>query len=102
MNNFSDLMKQAQKMQKQLMDAQKKVEEMSVEGASGGGMVSIKMNGKYEIQSLVIDPKLMTPEDATMVSDLVIAAYNDAKKKVEEQISSGMSGILPPGMKLPF
>ena len=102
MNNFSDLMKQAQKMQKQLMDAQKKVEEMSVEGASGGGMVSIKMNGKYEIQSLVIEPKLMTPEDATMVSDLVIAAYNDAKKKVEEQISSGMSGILPPGMKLPF
>lgn len=102
MNNFSDLMKQAQKMQKQLMDAQKKVEEMSVEGASGGGMVSIKMNGKYEIQSLVIDPKLMTPEDATMVSDLVIAAYNDAKKKVEEQISSNMGGILPPGMKLPF
>ncbi|MBO7454113.1 MAG: YbaB/EbfC family nucleoid-associated protein [Alphaproteobacteria bacterium] len=102
MNNFSDLMKQAQKMQKQLMDAQKKVEEMSVEGASGGGMVSIKMNGKYEIQSLTIDPKLMTPEDATMVSDLVVAAYNDAKKKVEEQISSGMSGILPPGMKLPF
>lgn len=102
MNNFSDLMKQAQKMQKQLMDAQKKVEEMSIEGASGGGMVSIKMNGKYEIQSLTIDPKLMTPEDATMVSDLVIAAYNDAKKKVEEQISSGMSGILPPGMKLPF
>ncbi|MBO7536713.1 MAG: YbaB/EbfC family nucleoid-associated protein, partial [Alphaproteobacteria bacterium] len=45
---------------------------------------------------------LMTPEDATMVSDLVVAAYNDAKKKVEEQISSGMSGILPPGMKLPF
>lgn len=89
-------------MQKQLMDAQKKVEEMSVEGASGGGMVSIKMNGKYEIQSLTIDPKLMTPEDATMVSDLVVAAYNDAKKKVEEQISSGMSGILPPGMKLPF
>lgn len=102
MNNFSDLMKQAQKMQKQLMDAQKKVEEISVEGASGGGMVSIKMNGKYEIQSLTIDPKLMTPEDATMVSDLVVAAYNDAKKKVEEQISSGMSGILPPGMKLPF
>ena len=102
MNNFSDLMKQAQKMQKQLMDAQKKVGEMSVEGASGGGMVSIKMNGKYEIQSLTIDPKLMTPEDAPMVSDLVVAAYNDAKKKVEEQISSGMSGILPPGMKLPF
>ena len=75
---------------------------MSVEGNSGGGMVSIKMNGKYEIQSLTIDSKLMTPENATMVCDLFIAAYNDAKKKVEEQISSGMSKIFPMGMKLPF
>jgi len=102
MNNFSDLMKQAQKMQKQLMDAQKKVDELSVEGNSGGGMVKIKLSGKFEIQSLVIDPKLMTPDDATMVSDLIVAAYNDAKKKIEEQISSNMGGILPPGMKLPF
>lgn len=102
MNNLSELMKQAQKMQEKLMEAQNKVNELSVEGASGGGMVSIKINGKYEIQSLSIDPKLMTPEDATMVSDLVIAAYNDAKKKVEEQISSSMGGLLPPGMKLPF
>ncbi len=102
MNNFSDLMKQAQKMQKQLMDAQKKVDELTVEGASGGGMVKIKLSGKFEIQGLVIDPKLMTPDDATMVSDLVVAAYNDAKKKIEEQISSNMGGILPPGMKLPF
>lgn len=102
MNNFSELMKQAQKMQAKLMEAQNKVNEMTAEGNSGGGMVTIKINGKFEIQSLVIDPKLMTPEDATMVSDLVIAAYNDAKKKVEEQISSGMSGILPPGMNLPF
>lgn len=102
MNNFSDLMKQAQKMQKQLMDAQKKVDELTVEGTSGGGMVKIKLSGKFEIQGLVIDPKLMTPDDATMVSDLIVAAYNDAKKKIEEQISSNMGGILPPGMKLPF
>jgi len=102
MNNFADLVKQAQKMQKQLMDAQKKVDELSVEGTSGGGMVTIKLSGKFEIQSLVIDPKLMTPNDATMVSDLIVAAYNDAKKKIEEQISSNMGGILPPGMQLPF
>lgn len=102
MNNFSELMKQAQKMQAKLMEAQNKVNELSVEGVSGGGMVTIKVNGKYEIQNLSIDPKLMTPEDATMVSDLVIAAYNDAKRKIEEQISSNMGGILPPGMKLPF
>ncbi len=95
-------MKQAQKMQAKLMEAQNKVNELSVEGVSGGGMVTIKVNGKYEIQNLSIDPKLMTPEDATMVSDLVIAAYNDAKRKIEEQISSNMGGILPPGMKLPF
>lgn len=102
MNNFADLMKQAQKMQKQLMDAQKKVNEMSAEGTSGGGMITIKINGKFEILSLIIDPKLMTPDDATMVSDLIIAAYNDAKKKVEEQISFGLGGILPSGMQLPF
>lgn len=102
MNNFADLMKQAQKMQKQLMDAQKKVDGMSVEGTSGGGMVTIKLSGKFEILSLVVDPKLMTPDDATMVSDLIVAAYNDAKKKIEEQISSNMGGILPPGMHLPF
>ena len=102
MNNFSELMKQAQKMQAKLMEAQNKVNETTAEGSSGGGMVTIKINGKFEIQNLVIDSKLMTPEDATMVSDLVIAAYNDAKKKVEDQISSDMSGILPPGMKLPF
>ena len=95
-------MKQAQKMQAKLMEAQNKVNETIAEGSSGGGMVVIKINGKFEIQSLVIDPKLMTPDDATMVSDLVIAAYNDAKKKVEEQVSSSMGGILPPGMKLPF
>ncbi len=102
MNNFTDLMKQAKKMQKQLIEAQRKVDELFVEGVSGGGMVTVRLSGKFEIQSLVIDPKLMTPDDATMVSDLVVAAYNDAKKKVEEQISSNMGGILPPGMQLPF
>lgn len=102
MNNFANLMKQAQKMQKQFMDAQKKVGEISAEGTSGGGMVTIKINGKFEILSLFIDSKLMTPDDATMVSDLVIAAYNDAKKKIEEQISFDLGGILPSGMQLPF
>ncbi len=102
MNNFTDLMRQAQKMREQLLDAQKKVDEIIVEGSSGGGMVIIKLNGKFEILSLIIDSKLMIPEDVTMVCDLVIAAYNDAKKKVEEKISFDMGRILPPGMKLPF
>ena len=100
--DINEMMQQAQMMQLELARAQEEIKDMTFTATSGGGMVSIKMNGKYEIQSLTIDPKLMTPEDATMVSDLVVAAYNDAKKKVEEQISSGMSGILPPGMKLPF
>lgn len=100
--NINQLMKQAQQMQKNLMDAQNKLAEEEFTGTSGNGMVKIVINGKGEIKSLTIDPKLMIPEEADIVSDLVIAAYNDAKAKLESRISQNMSGILPPGMQLPF
>lgn len=101
-NNFSQLMKQAQQMQAKLMAAQNKVAEMELTGSAGSGMVTIIITGKGDIKKLTIDPKLMVPEDADMVSDLVIAAYNEAKKKLEDTMAENMGGILPPGMKLPF
>ncbi len=100
--NINQLMKQAQQMQKNLLDAQNKLAETELTGSSGNGMVIIVINGKGDIKSLTIDPKLMIPEEADIVSDLVIAAYNDAKAKLESKISQNMSGILPQGMSLPF
>ncbi len=102
MKNFSNLMKQAQQMQAKLMEAQSKVSEIIVQGTSGGGMVVVELNGKNEMLRLVIDPRIVTPDDVSMLSDLVVAAYNDAKKKLEEQISANMESVLPAGMKLPF
>lgn len=102
MNNFNQLLKQAQQMQSKLMEAQKEMENLEIDGTSGGGMVSIVINGKGDIKKLQIDPKLMIPDEADIVSDLVIAAYNDAKSKLETTISANMSNLLPPGMKLPF
>ena len=102
MNNLSQLMKQAQQMQAKLMEQQKKMAEMEVTGTSGGGMVTLVLNGEGDIKKLTIDPKLMVADDADIVSDLVIAAYNEAKLKVKEKAAESMGDILPPGMKLPF
>lgn len=102
MNNLSQLMKQAQQMQAKLLEQQKKMAEMEVTGTSGGGMVTVVLNGEGEIKKLNIDPKLMIPDESDIVSDLVIAAYNEARLKIKEKASETMEGLLPPGMKLPF
>jgi DNA-binding YbaB/EbfC family protein len=102
MNNFNQLMKQAQQMQAKLMEAQNKMNELEITGTSGGGMVSVVINGKVEMKKLSIDPKLMSPDEAEIVADLVVAAFNDAKSKLEAQMSDQMGGLIPPGMKMPF
>ncbi len=100
--NINQLMKQAQQMQKNLAEAQNKLAETEFSGLSGNGMVKITINGKYDIKSLNIDSTLMIPDEADIVSDLVIAAYNDAKAKLEAKAAENMNGILPPGVSLPF
>ncbi len=100
--NINQLMKQAQQMQKNLAEAQNKLAETEFSGSSGNGMVKITINGKYDIKSLNIDSTLMIPDEADIVSDLIIAAYNDAKAKLEAKTAENMGGILPPGMSLPF
>lgn len=101
-NNFNQLLKQAQQMQEKLMEAQNKMSGLEITGTSGGGMVSITINGKNEMKKVQIDPKLLSPNEAEIVCDLITAAYNDAKSKLEAKMSEQMGGILPLGMKLPF
>jgi DNA-binding YbaB/EbfC family protein len=102
MSNLNQFMKQAQQMQAKLMEAQNKINDLEITGTSGGGMVSIVINGKTEIKKLTIDPKLISPDEADILSDLIIAAFNDARSKLEAEMSGHMSGLLPPGMKMPF
>ena len=105
--NLGAMMKQAQQMQAKMEDAQKKLDDLTVEGASGGGMVKVVSSAKGDVKSVKIDPNIVDPDDVEMMEDLIIAALNDAKSKAEaaaaEEMKSVTGGLqLPPGMKLPF
>ena len=99
---MNNLMKQAQEMQAKLMEAQSKIGELEIEGTAGGGMVTVVISGKVDLKKITIDPALLTADNADIVSDLIVAAFNDAKSKSEAKVSEYMGGILPPGVKLPF
>ncbi len=82
--NMQAMMKQAQKLQEQMAKAQEELEESEVEGAAGGGMVTVTLNGKKRLLGVSIDPEAVDPDDVEMLEDLIIAAYNDAFQKAEE------------------
>jgi len=96
--NIQQMMKQAQQMQERL---QKQMDEMRVEATAGGGMVTVVMNGTKMVQSITLDPEVVSKDDVEMLQDLILAAPNDAHRKVDETLSQQMQGMLPPGMKLP-
>lgn len=105
--NIAGMMKKAQEMQKKMQEMQDKLADITEEGSAGADMVKITVNGKHDIKSINIAPDLIVPEDKEMLEDLIVAAYNDAKQKVEarnaaemEKLTGGMG--LPGGMKLPF
>lgn len=103
---IGQLMKQAQQMQAEMQKAQEEMARITVTGESGGGMVKLTMTCKHEVQALDIDTSL-TGDDKDMLEDLIVAAFNDALRKVETTIKEKFSGMasglnLPPGMKLPF
>lgn len=103
---IGNLMRQAQQMQETMEKAQAELANLEVVGESGAGMVKLVLNGRYEAKSATIEPKLLG-EDKDMLEDLIVAAINDAVRKVaartQEKYSGLMSGLnLPPGMKLPF
>ena len=105
MRDMMGMMKQAQAMQAKIAAAQASLENLTVEGASGGGMVSVAMSGKGDLRSIRIDPSLMQEGEAEIVEDLVMAAFNDARGKMERAVQEHMQeatkGLpLPPGMKL--
>jgi DNA-binding YbaB/EbfC family protein len=90
-------MKQAQQMQARM---QKQMEEMRVEATAGGGMVTVTMNGSKQVLALKIDPEAVSKEDVEMLQDLILAALNDAHRKVDDQMQKQMSGMMG-GLNIP-
>ena len=107
MNNFNDMMRKAQEMQKKMQEIQDSLSNLEVEGTSGGGIVKIIMNCKNEVKKIDIDPSIIKNDEKEVMEDLIIAALNDAKSKAEEKSQEEMKKLtgglgLPPGMKMPF
>ncbi len=105
MKDIMSMMKQAQALQAKVAEFQAELENMQVEGVSGGGLVKVALNGKGAMASMSIDKSLMKPDDAEIVEDLIVAAHNDAKQKVEQAMAGKMQELtgglpLPPGLKL--
>ena len=107
MVNLGNMMKQAQELQKKMAEAQDKLNDIEVEGTSGGGLVKVIATAKGSFKTMSIDESLIKIEEKEILEDLIVAAINDAKQKGEnaaqEQMKSLTGGLpLPPGMKLPF
>lgn len=105
--NLAKMMKQAQELQGKMAQVQEGLGRAEIEGSAGGGMVKAVMSGKHELRRLTIDPSLVTPEDVGMLEDLIVAAVNDARGKVEAHVKEEMGKLtgglgLPPGLNLPF
>jgi DNA-binding YbaB/EbfC family protein len=97
MPNMNQMIKQAQQMQERM---QKQMAELRVEATAGGGMVTVVMDGLKNMQQLTIDREVVSPDDVEMLQDLILAAVNDAHRKVDEALQKQMSGLMG-GMKLP-
>ena len=93
--NIQQMMKQAQQMQEKM---QREMEELRVEASSGGGVVTVEMRGNHEIESLKIDPEAVKEGDVEMLQDMIVAAINEANRKVDEAMKSKLGGMLPPGL----
>ena len=94
--NIQQMMKQAQAMQERL---QKQMSELKVEGNAGGGMVTVIVNGAKQVQSLTIDPEVVSKDDVEMLQDLIVAAINDAQRKADDEMQQTMGSMIP-GFKL--
>ncbi len=107
MKNLGQMMKQAQEMQTKMQEMQEKLADIELSGTSGAGMVTVTLNGKTEMRRVKIDPSLFNSNEAEVVEDLIVAAFSDAKKKLEVVVAEEMSKVtggldLPPGMTLPI
>jgi hypothetical protein len=107
MGDLMGMMKQARELQEKMELLQQEVSALEVEGAAGGGLVTVVMTGKSEMKKIRIDPSLLKPEELEILEDLIVAASNDARQKAEAELADRMRDLtgglsLPPGMKLPF
>jgi hypothetical protein len=107
MKNLGQLMKQAQEMQSKMAELQERLAGAELTGSAAGGMVRITVNGRNEVRAVKIDPSLVAPEDVTVLEDLIVAAFADARAKAEAHMQEEMSKLtggltLPPGMGLPI
>ena len=107
MKNLGQMMKQAQEMQSRMAEMQKRLETEEITGQSGGGMVRVTLTGKGEARRISIDPKIVDASEKEVLEDLIVAAINDARAKVDARLSEEMGKLtgglnLPPGLKLTF
>jgi DNA-binding YbaB/EbfC family protein len=100
MKGMGNMMKQAQKLQSQMMKLQEELAEKTVESSSGGGMVTVVANGRQQIVSIQMENEVVDPDDVDMLQDLVLAAVNDALAKAQEMVSTEM-GKLTGGLNIP-
>ena len=107
MRDLMNMMKQAKEMQAKFQAMQEEVAMLEASGTSGGGMVTVTLSGKGDMRGVKIDPSLLSGEEAEILEDLIVAAHNDAKGKIEQlmaektqELTAGLP--IPPGMKLPF
>ncbi len=106
MTDLNDIMMQAKRMQESFQEAQKEMEKLTVDGESGAGLIKIRMNGKHDVVSVVLDDTLFQ-EDKPVIEDLIGAAVNDAVRKLEEKSQQSLGGLaqnfkMPDGFKFPF
>ena len=107
MKNLGNMMKQAQQMQQRMAEMQAKLYETEMSGGAGAGMVTITLDGKGNMKKIGLDKSLLDPSEVEVLEDLILAAFADAKQKVEAHIATEMAKMtgglqLPPGFKLPF
>ncbi len=107
MKNLGQLMKQAREMQTKMAEMQQRLMDVEISGSAAAGMVTAVLTGKGEMRKVKIDPSLIIPDEAEVLEDLIVAAQNDARAKVDafmqEETSKMMGGVeLPPGFKMPF
>ena len=93
--DMNAMMKQAQKMQEEMG---KEMKAMTVDASAGGGAVSVKMRGDFEVLEVKVDPETIKDGDVEMLQDLLVAALNEARRKVEESLKGRLGGMLPPGL----
>ena len=107
MKNLGQMMKQAQQMQAKMAEMQAQLETVEMTGASGGGLVQVTVGGKGDLRKVKIDKTLVDPAETEVLEDLIVAAFADAKARVEAHVADEMTKLtgglnLPPGLKLPF